>query len=162
VSVAARRHDPNVTQGGDERVSVRASKTADVLPIRPDLGQDPRARTRYHGPHESDKTNKPSKIADFVSPHVEEIRQAPELDWLTQQRPDTIASIASTLIPAKGETSNPFTWTAKVIARLFKLAVHIGAYTACAATATDKRAAASAALFVLTLIAAFAAQQLGA
>lgn len=162
MSVAARKHDPNVTQGGDERMSERAPETARVLPIRPDLARDPRAHARYHGPRDTDKTAKPSKIRNFASPHVAELKEAPELDWLTKQRPDTIAAIASALIPAKGETGNPVAWAGKVIARLFKLAVHIGAYTACAATATDKRAAASAALFLLTLIAAFAAQQLGA
>lgn len=162
MSVAAHRKDPNVTEGGDERVSVRASETARVLPIRPDLTQDSRARTRYHGPRSSGKTDKPSKIRNLVSPHVAEVRQAPELAWLTRQRPDTIAEIAGNLIPVKGEAPNPIVWTAKVIARLFKLAVHCLAYAACAATDTDKKSAVSAALFVLTLIAATAATLLGA
>jgi hypothetical protein len=156
VSVAAHQHDPNVTEGGDEHEHERASKTARVLPIRPDLGQDSRARTRSHGPQGSVKTDKPSKVRNFVSPHLAEAKELPELSWLTRQRPDTIASITKTLIPAKGETSNPVAWTAKVIARLFKLAVHFTAYAACAATDTDNRAAVSAALFVMTLIVAYA------
>lgn len=162
MSVAAHRTDLNITDSGDERVSVRAPETARVLPIRPDLDADSRAHARYHGPRSSDKIGEPSKVRNLVSPHLAEAKSAPELAWLTQQRPDTIASIGENLIPAKGEAGNPAAWAAKVIARLFKLAVHCAAYTACAATGTDKRAAVSAGLFLLTLIAAFAAHQFGA
>jgi len=161
VSVAA-HNNRNVTEGGDERMSERASRTASVVPIRPDLAPDSRARTRYHGPHEHAKTTKPSKIRNFVSPHVEEAKQLPELAWLTQQLPETLADIANNLLPAAGEARNPAAWTAKVCARLFKLAVHCTAYAACAATATDKRAAVSAALTILTLAIAVAAHQYGA
>ena len=131
-----------------------------VTPIRPDM--NPRFAHARAVPRDDPpaKTSKPSKIRDFVSPHVGEVKEAPELAWLTRQRPDTIAAIAANLIPAKGEAGNPAVWTAKVIARLFKLAVHCAAYTACAATETDKRAAASACLFILTLAAAVAAQLL--
>lgn len=155
--VTARNTDPNVTESGHERVSVRASKTATVSPIRPDLAAGSRAHARYHGPQDGDKTSKRSKVRDFLSPHVEGVKDAPELAWLTQQRPETIADIASHLIPAKGEAGNPAVWIAKVAARLFKLAVHIEAYARCAATATDKRAAVSLALFLFTVAIALAA-----
>lgn len=162
MSVAAHRNDQNITDSGGERVSVRASETARVLPIRPDLDRDSRAHARYHGPRSSDNGSEPPKVRNRVSPHLAEAKQVPELAWLTQQRPDTIESIAKNLIPAKGEAGNPIAWTAKVIARLFKLAVHCAAYTVCAATGTDKRSAVSACLFVLSLVAALAARQFGA
>jgi hypothetical protein len=156
VPVTARNNNPNVTDSGDERVSVRASRTASVTPIRPDLADGSRAHARYHGPQADDKTTKPSKVRDFLSPHVEEVKQAPELSWLTQQRPQTIDQIARQLIP-RNETSNPAMWVGKLVARLFKLAVHAFAYTLCAATDTDKRALISLTLSALALAAALTA-----
>jgi hypothetical protein len=70
--------------------------------------------------------------------------------------PRTLTELAGTLTPAKGETSNPATWTAKVVARLFALTVHAIAYLMCAATNTDKRAAAALAFTTLALTAALA------
>lgn len=154
--VTARHDDDFVTDSGHERVSARASRTASVTPIRPDLADGSRAHARYHGPLSGDKTIKPSKVRDFLSPHVGEIREAPELAWLTQQRPETIAQIAGRLAP-KGETRNPGVWVGKLAARLFKLAVHVAAYTMCAATSTDKRALASLTLLLLTLATALTA-----
>jgi hypothetical protein len=97
-----------------------------------------------------DKTNKPSKIRDFASQHAGEAVASVKDGWFGTGRPKNLTEVAATVIPAKGETTNPAAWTGTVCVRTFRLAVHAFAYLLCAATDTDKRAAVASALTLLT------------
>lgn len=143
MTAPARNDDPNLTQSGDVRMSVRAPKTGSVTPIRPDLSQDSRARTRYHGPQAEIKTDEPSKVRDFTSQHLGEARESLAASWLGTDRPKSLGEIAKQI-----KTGNP--------AALFRLAVYAIAYLLCFAVDTNKRAAVTFTLLALSLLSAWA------
>jgi hypothetical protein len=143
VTAPARNDDPSLTQSADVRMSVRAPKTGSVTPIRPDLTQDSRARTRYHGPQEKIKDDRPSKVRNFASTHLDEARESLAASWLSSDRPQSLGDVASKL-----KTGNP--------AALFRLAVYTVAYLMCFAVDTNKRAAVTFTLLALSLLSAWA------
>lgn len=143
MTAPARNDDPNLTHSADVRMSVRAPKTGSVTPIRPDLNQDSRARTRYHGPQEEIKDDRPSKVRDFASQHLGEARDSLAASWLGTDRPQSLADVAKQI-----KTGNP--------AALFRLAVYTIAYLLCLAVDTNKRAAVTFTLLALSLISAWA------
>jgi hypothetical protein len=143
VTAPARNDDPFLTQSSDVRMSVRAPKTGSVTPIRPDLTQDSRARTRYHGPQEKIKDDHPSKVRNFASTHLGEARESLAASWLSSDRPQSLGDVASKL-----KTGNP--------AALFRLTVYTVAYLMCFAVDTNKRAAVTFTLLALSLLSAWA------
>jgi hypothetical protein len=147
VTAPARNDDPTITERGDVRMSVRAPKAGSVTPIRPDLAHDSRARTRYHGPQEEIKTNKPSKVRDFASQHVGEARESLAASWLATDRPRSLTDVARDL--TTGSIGNR-------AAGLGRLAVYTIAYLLCFAVDTNKRAAVTFILIILSLTAAWA------
>jgi hypothetical protein len=143
VTAPARNDDPFLTHSSDVRMSVRAPKTGSVTPIRPDLTQDSRARTRYHGPQEKIKDDRPSKVRNFASTHLGEARESLAASWLGTDRPQSLAEVAKRL-----KTGNP--------AVLFRLTVYTVAYLMCFAVDTNKRAAVTFTLLALSLLSAWA------
>jgi hypothetical protein len=143
VTAPASNDDPSITQSSDVRMSVRAPKTGSVTPIRPDLTQDSRAPTRYHGPQEKIKHDRPSKVRNFASTHLGEARESLAASWLGTDRPQSLTEAARTL-----KTGNP--------AALFRLAVYTVAYLMCFAVDTNKRAAVTFTLLALSLLSAWA------
>jgi hypothetical protein len=150
VTATARHDDPCVTDSADVRARVRATETGSVVPIRP--GRDPGFAYTHAIPRslDTDKTNKPSKIRNFASQHAGEAAGSLKDGWLGSGQPKSLSEVASTVIPAKGETSNWAVWSGVVTARTFRLCVHTLAYLLCAATDTDERAAVAFVLTVLT------------
>lgn len=149
MTAPARQPAPDVTDSGHERMSERAPETARVLPIRPDLARESRAHARYHGPRSSGKTNKPSKVRDFVSLHAGEAKTALRTSETAAYAPRSLAELADTITTAKRDSRNIGHFAALLIARLNRLAVHALAYLACHATDTDKRSAVTLALTAL-------------
>lgn len=142
MSVAARNTQPSTTDSANARVRVRAAENPRVVPIRPDT-DDPSAHTRAisRSPHVI-KGGGPGKIRNFVSQHAGEMRQSLTDGFLGQDQPQNLTAVAKQL------TANPITW--------FRLTVYGIAFLTCFAVDTNKRAAATLTLLVLSLLAAWA------
>lgn len=148
MTVAARNNHPPVTDREHVRGGVRPPETARVLPIRPDI-DDPTARTRaISRSPQPIKDDQPGKIRNFASTLSGETRDATAGSWLANDTPRPLRDIAHDLIhpPSK----------AAAIAGPLRLAVYALAYLMCACVDTNKRAAATFTLTVLSLLTAWA------
>ncbi|MGK5682472.1 hypothetical protein [Actinoplanes sp. URMC 104] len=148
MTVAAHNNHPHVTDGEHVRGGVRGPETARVLPIRPDI--DPRtARTRAisRSPVEI-QANKTSKIRNFASTHAEEARDAAADSWLAHSRLRPLGDTARDVLHPHG--------AADVLAGPFRLAVEAIAHLLHESVATNKRAAVTFTLLVLSLATAWA------
>lgn len=136
---------PMHTDGECADVRVRSTESRRVVPIRPGMG-DPSARTRAitRSPQPINN-NPPGKIRNFASQHVGEARQSLADSWLGQDRPQNLTAVAKTVF-ARG--NRRIGW--------FRLTVYTLAYLACFAVDTNKRAAVTAGLLTLSLLAAWA------
>lgn len=142
MTAPARQDQPSTTDGANARMRVRDSETARVVPIRPDT--DPSTGRAHAIPRSPKpiKDDKPGKIRNFASQHVGEARQSLADGFLGQDQPQNLTTVA------KQVTGNPATW--------FRVAVYGLAYLLCFAVDTNKRAAITATLLTLSLLAAWA------
>lgn len=143
MTAPARNDGLTVTDGSDVRVRVHDREPARVVPIRPDTNPSTAYTHAISRSPDPIKHEPPGKIRNFVSQHAGEARQALANGYLGQDRPQNLTEVAKHL-----KTGNPIA--------LFRLAVYVGAFLACFAVDTNKRAAITFALLTLSLLSAWA------
>jgi hypothetical protein len=104
---------------------------------------------------------KPSKIRDFVSLHGGEAAAAAAGAWPLTDRPEALAVVVRQVWPRRRDRRRtPPAWAAAFAVGVFRLAVYVLAYLLAHAVDTQKRAAVTLAVTVLTVAATVTARLL--
>ena len=145
-------HRPDVTVGEQVAGCVRAPQNPSQASNRPDSDQGS-VYTPVHTRAISQVSDirpprRPSKIRNFLSPHVKDVKAAWWGSWFGTEQPPAFYTAARQVLPADGEATNWAVGSLMTVAGLLRLVGLAACYLAAFCFATRIRATTATALLV--------------